>query len=457
MNASFEAELSVLGAVFSSRSALDKCADVITASMFGDPKHQLIWTAMMKLDSEAKPIDVVSVGVALEAMGVNTQVGGLGYLAKLQMSVASSIGAEGHAGVVKDAHRTRQLKLAGAEVVRIASDASMDIEESLRAVDTLLATMLDVPTRGESIQYQAESARALAKELQDVANGIKPRRIPFGFNLSDLNLATCGGADPSCELILVGARSGHGKTALADQLADEIGRMGEGVVAYFSVEVAGHKLEMRRQARRSGVPMQDIKQWTFSQPGADDRVINQMHQVIRTSTEKLNAGVVTFSKGRIDVGYISRKVRQLCRRGKVAAVFVDYWQAIEIEGNFKDGRMKLDAIAGALKAIQLENGVAMFVCAQLNRSERGPVKRPTYRDIRGSDRLYHDSSIALLLHRPAAENQDLVHTDKRTEDMEIIVAKNREGPTFNMEMLHQPDCGRFWSQHFGWKRLGDAP
>ena len=244
-----------------------------------------------------------------------------------------------------------------------------------------------------------------------------------------------------------------GKTALGDQLADEIGRLGLGVVLYFSVEVSGAKLEGRRLSRRTGISMQRVAEWHTLNAGEVDRVFHSA-----SVTQSQAGGVVTFFKAGLDTAYIGRKVRQWCRRGKVAAVVIDYWQAIRsTDGERYNNRNdELGAIAAALKAVQIESGVAMYVLAQLN---RGPANRPGGRpvetDIRESDWLAFWASVIVLVHRPAYTQHELKQDDG-TEDAELIVCKNREGPVGPVEVLHRPDTGRFWMQADGWQSTQGA-
>jgi len=445
-----DAELSVLGSVMLSSSAYGKCADLVEAASFLDPRHRLIWSAMGRLEVRGETIDPVSLCAELERTGDIVAAGGMAHAINLATASATSVNVEGHARVIAEGFKRRMLVVAAQSIAREAADTSQTVGEALSAADGLLASLLDAPGRGEVVQTQKESALALRDELLAVSQGIYPRKIPFGFNLPSLTDVTNMGADPRCELVAIAARSGVGKTALGDQLADEIGRLGIGGVHYFSVEVSGEKLMARRLARRTGIDLGSLKMWQLKN-GDDDRAV---HELTNMGTQK--EGVTTYFRAGLDVAYIARKVRQACRRGPVAAVVIDYFQVLSINDGSKYSSTtdKLDAIAAALKIIQVENGVAMFVLAQLNRGDKNkPNALPVEKDIRGGDGLAFWSSMILLLHRPAYLNHDLIEDDGRTEEAVIIAAKNREGKVFSMRVNHRPDCGAFWEQGAGWQRV----
>ena len=451
-----EAEVSLLGSIMLSQDALGPCADLIDAASFRDTRHRLIWSAMCRLDARGGAIDAVTVGVELEAAGAGTEVsaGGFGYLLSLTTASATSVNVASHAQVVADGSKRRRLYEAAVGISQHACDTSQTVGEALSASDGLLAALLDVPGRGEVVQTQKESALALRTELLAVSQGIFPRKIPFGFNLPTLSKETNLGADPRCELVAIAARSGVGKTALGDQLADEIGRLGLGVVLYFSVEVSGEKLIARRLARRTGIDLGCIKSWKFSHAGDDDNAVHEL-----TGMGMQREGVTTYFRAGLDVGYIARKVRQACRRGPVAAVVIDYFQVLSITDGVRYGNTtdKLDAIAAALKVIQVENGVAMYVLAQLNRGDKQrPNAPPVEKDIRGGDGLAFWASMVLLLHRPAYLDHGLIDDDGRTETATILAVKNREGKVFNLTVNHRPDCGAFWERNAGWQRRPPA-
>lgn len=449
----FMAEVSTIGSVFMNNAALGRAADIINADDFLDPRHRKIWSYCLILESQGTIIDAVTMASYVEKGGGKDA---LDYMISLTMSVATSVNVEHHAKVIAKAATLRRLSAVGDELKAIARDyADEDLADSLLKADLALSAVLEGTAPGEVVMTQSEAAIALNDQMRKAYHGDGPKLTPFGPNLQALTDMIGGGMDPTCELVAIGACSGLGKTALGDQMAGEMGRLGLGTVLYFSVEVGPLKLEARKVSRFMSVPshkLRDPQSFTSSQV---DMASHKMKL-----DRLLKEGVTVYHRAGMDPGYIARKVRTACRRGKVAAVFIDYWQALrpgpgESFGGNKEA--ELSYIAHRLKAIQVENKVPVVVLAQLNRGPWGrPGHEPMTDDLRGSSTLEHWASCIILLHRPAFFDPSLAEPDG-TQPALLYVRKNREGPSGVIHLLHQPNCGRFWSQAKGWNPNGDAP
>lgn len=468
LDVAHQAEVSCLGSVFLNNNSLGRSSDYVKAEDFRDPRHRVIWAGMLSLESAGLPIDVVTLSARFEGQGTVGQAGGVDYLFALTQASATASNVEHHARIVARCSQLRRVKAAMDRLSSLAAGSGPDeVDDVLGDVWASVDQLTDRATPGESVMTQTEAAKQLFLQLHAISEGKAPPTTPFGRNMEPLTNITGGGADPTCELVIIGASSGLGKTALATQLADEIAAEGRGTVAYFSVEVSGVKIELRNVSRRMGIPAQHIKMMS---PGnikgltgtAEDEAFedlnkmqNRVVQAITIDRDRADS-VTVYHKAGMTAAYIGRKVRSLCRVAKVAAVFVDYWQALKAEGQHFNRDAELGSIAESLKAIQIENQVPMYVAAQLNRN---PANRPGYvpmtHDLRESSTLEHWASLILLLNRVGFYDPSAVEADG-TEPAEVYVRKNREGPTGVVRLNHRADCGRFWPEGENWRHM-DPP
>ncbi len=403
------AEQSALGAMLLSRDAVEDVMAAVQPDHFYLPKHELIARAIGALVGKNHPVDVITVGDALQEAGALSKVGGAAYLHELAGIPTTTTNAE----LVKNAARRRTLIEVGTRLVNrgFASEGTVDeLEDSARRE-------LEAATShaGRSVRRVGEAFRSIIDSLE-----AKPEFYPTPWGSIDRLI---GGFAPG-SLNVVAARPGQGKTIALLQIAAKLAR--SGMVAFNSLEMTEQELGVRLISHFGEVHMQSLRNHTLTQIEWK-RVAEAVHAAGEAPIFINDAGAQTLSS-------IRQHARAVARRGKLTGIAVDYLQLVHGEG--PDRRVVVDATSRGLKQIAKDFNVPVIAAAQLSRPQQsrgGPVE-PTLASLREAGGIEQDSDVVMLLHRDA---------DKRPHDIKFIVAKNRHGELGSVKLDWQAHFARF--------------
>lgn len=417
-----EAERCVLGSMLRCAEAIDAARLVAGRDDFYADPHQKCFEAICQLHDRGGPVDAVLLCEELKRRGWLDGVGGWGYVGDLLDAAPTAVNAEYYAGVVRDKALLRELIRAGHELVRAGHAGDGPAGEVLEAAER---RVLAINERRLALQDDERDAAALVGEVWDRADARCRSEGPAGLStwLPSLDYLLAG-LQPS-ELTIVAARPSVGKTTLGLHFA-LAASVREGRPALFvSLEQPAVDVAERAVCSLAGIDNQALKH---------GRLTAEEWERFRAGGERLRKAPLVVSDGSAQtVARIAARARRMLRRRGLALLLVDYLQLVEPESRRERREEQVAQVSRRLKNLARELRLPVVVMAQLNReSERRPDPRPRLSDLRESGAIEADADVAILLHRP----------DRDKPDLDVQVAKNRNGPTGELVLRHERSTGR---------------
>ncbi len=439
---SLEAESSVLGGVLLDNASWDKIGDLLTEEDFYRYEHKLIFGAIHSLMNLGRAADTLTVFEHLKSQGKSEEAGNIEYLNSLAQYVPSEGNIRRFAEVVRERAMLRKLlsvseeittsamNTGGRPVPTILDEAEQKIfnvgEESARKrqgfqkLDTLGATLLDRITE-------------MSQNPSDVTG------VPTGFY--DLDRMTSGlqGGD----LVILAARPSMGKTALAINIAEHVA-LNEGLpVAIFSMEMGAAQLVVRIVGSLGRIDQNRLRTGKL-QPDEFTRLVETADRVGRSSLFIDESPGLTPSELRANARRLARKC------GKLGLIVVDYLQLMS-GSNGSDGENRateLGEISRGLKMLAKELQCPVIALSQLSRGvEQRPDKKPMMSDLRESGAIEQDADVIMFIYRDDYYKKEL---SKEPGVAEIIIAKQRNGPTGSVKLAFLKNITKFESLATGY-------
>lgn len=437
-----EAERGVLGSVLLMNEVLDEVVEVLAADHFYTDGHRKIFSAIRRLyDNGTQAIDPLTLAEELDRHSQLDDIGGASYLEQVLESVPHAAHARYYAGIVREKWVQRQLIFACNEILSECYDGSNDPDDVLSAAEQRIFRILDDQGEPRKIEIKDILLDAFDRINERMENDEVISGIPTGFPDLDQRL---NGLQPS-ELVVLAARPSMGKTALVCNLAEGVAmETGQGVLL-FSLEQSNLELAERLLCIRSQVNSHRLRSGTLDD---DERKL-----LVHASAELSEAPLFLDDQPGRTIAQITAVARRLQRRNGVRVVIIDYLQLIEPEDKSSPREQQIALITRRLKALAKELSVPVIALAQLNRGvEHREDKRPRLSDLRESGAIEQDADVVMFLHRPEHYNPE-----DRPGEADVIIAKNRNGPTdsvtltwikesmrfTNFSSLDEPDGGYF--------------
>jgi replicative DNA helicase len=456
--ANIEVEQAFLGSLMLHNDIFSFVAGFLKAEHFSEEAHRRIYATASVLIGDGKTASPVTLRTFLGAAEVAPGTTFPAYLAHLCVDACAPVAARDYAQTIRDLFTRREIITATQEVQEQAFDAPADVRPS-----SMAAAVLD--RLGELTEDAASSKRSsagdsahrvvahaqLIREGKAVSTGVST-----GF--SDLDTAT-GGYRPG-ELWIVAARPGVGKTVYAVTSATKASSKGAGA-QIFSLEVPEDQFTARILAdmafnNRRAITFQNITRGLLDDEDMwrlDDaqRALAKMPLVVDYSSRLTIAEI----KARV---HVERK-RMTARGSVLGVVFIDYLKFIQASDRYRGNRVyEVGEISAGLKQLSKDEGVCIVLLAQLNRAlESREDKRPGLSDLRESGDLEADADVVAFLHREAyflekspmfrANNADaLAQHEIIKNDAELIIGKNRSGPTRTVKLFCDVSCSTMTSK-----------
>lgn len=405
---SAEAEVGLLNGVLMDTSMVSQFGN-IEPDAFHFPDHRDVWKAIRALAKASKPIDLLSVSVQLGEM--RSEVG-LEFLHELAQYVPSPSSMRNYASVIEDRHRARQLLNAGSEIYDMAMTPGAVAAEQLDKAQMMLAKLATVKGKRDP-QFIHDSLHQYLGLLQDLSEGKNPA-IRTGIGGLDKIL---NGGLRAGEVMVIGARPKHGKTALALAMARNMAR--DHNVLYLSQEMPITQLMHRHTAAEGSFDLARIL--------AADAEDDEMWSAVTTAARRLGDLHLSHddqcSLSLMDIRRKALKVRQ--ERG-LDVLFVDFLQLMAGAGEESRNR-ELDVIVNGIKAMALDLGISVVVLSQMSRKADEHYGRPTMSHLRDSGAIEAAADQIALLFTDWAHPQS-----KRTPDFkgysELEIVAHRNGP-----------------------------
>jgi len=437
-----DAEQAVLGAVFLSQYALVEAMEYVEAEDFYQHANQLVFQAMVNLNDQESPVDVVTVQNELDRLNQVEDIGGVSYLADLANAVPTAANTSYYARIVKNKAVLRRLINAGTTIVSRSFEESDDL-------DTIIdQSEKDIMEVSENRNHQgfrriSDVVKSSFNEI-DKLYGEDTDVTGLSTGYKDLDNLTTGLHKD--ELIILAARPGVGKTAFALNLAQNAATKDQATVAIFSLEMGAEQLVNRMICSEGSIDANSLRTGQLDE--------NQWNSLVVAMGSLSRTNVYIDDTPGVKMAEIRSKCRRLLKEsGKLDLVIIDYLQLIEGTGQ-ENRQQEVSVISRNLKKLAKELLVPIIALSQLSRGvEQRQDKRPMLSDIRESGSIEQDADIVAFLYRDDyyrdedgddnSEPQD--QEDQDVGEVEVIVSKNRSGPRGTAKLLFVKSYNKFSS------------
>ena len=422
-----ELEEAVLGALMLDNEALSDTIDILKPEYFYKMEHQKIFDAIIILFNESKPVDILTIIEQLKKSGELESIGGAFYITQLTNNVASSANTEYHARIIVEKFIQRSLIQISSNIIKDSFDETIDVFDLLSNAEQELFSVTEGSLR-KSYSKMSElisSAINNIEELKNKEDGLSG--VPSGF--SRLDRVTSGWQ--KSDLVIIAARPGMGKTALALTMCRNIAINHKTPIGIFSLEMSTDQLVNRLISSESEIPSNKLRKGNL-----EEYEFVQLHEKIKDLAE---APIYIDDTPGLSVFELRAKARRLVKNHGVKIIIVDYLQLMTAGGNKIGNReQEISTISRSLKGIAKELKIPVIALSQVNRgveSRTSTSKRPILADLRESGAIEQDADIVTFIYRPEYYKiYEWENSDDSRGQAEIIIAKHRNGPLDNIRL-----------------------
>src|SRR6516162_2761576 len=458
-----EAEQSLLGAILVNNDAFYRVSDFLEAKHFFEPIHQTIFETAGSLIRMGKVATPVTLKTFLPA---DTDLGGLTvgqYLARLAAEATTIINAQDYGRTIYDLALRRDLIQIGEDMVNVAYEAPVDFAPRVQIEDAE-RKLYELAETGRYDGGFQKFSQALTTAIDMAANAYKRDGKLSGIStgLRDLDIKM-GGLQQS-DLIIVAGRPGMGKTALSTNIAYNVAKayrgdlqadgttkaVNGGIVGFFSCEMSAEQLATRIIAERTGIPSSTIRRGGITE--------TDFEKIRDYSIELQSLPFYIDETGGLSIAQLTARARRLKRQKGLDLIVVDYIQLLQGSGKRSDNRVQeVTEITTSLKALAKELNIPIIALSQLSRQvESRDDKRPQLSDLRESGSIEQDADVVMFVFReeyylamkqPAAGTEEHAkwqgEMDRALGKAEVIIGKQRHGPTGTVELQFDASVTRF--------------
>ncbi len=426
-----QAEQAILGGILVNNDAMNQVMDILSEEDFYREAHGHLFAGMAGLYNNSEPVDLITLAQHLDNRSLLAKAGGPEYLASLADSVSTSAGIVHHAQIVRDLSIRRRL-ISHCSVISDSCFQHWDRSDDLLDMAEQLIFDIAEEKAGEGLSPMETVIKDSFRKLESVSESDGfITGIPSGFE--DFDRLTAG-LQPS-DLIIVAARPSMGKTALALNIGYNAAvKTGKGV-AVFSLEMSKLHLGLRLLGLTAGINASKLRTGHLT-----DRDWARLTEAANQLSE---LPIYIDDTSGMSVLDMKARCRRLIKKTDLCMVIVDYIQLVQGRRSAESRQLEISEISRYLKALAKDLDVPVLALSQLNRKvEDRPNKRPQLSDLRESGAIEQDADLVAFIYRdevyhPASEeNRNLA---------EIILAKQRNGPTGYFKLTFEKECTRFRS------------
>ena len=429
-----EAELAVLSSMLYDREAISTAQEILHSDDFYRPDNQAVYETMVEMFNRNVPVDVVTLGDKLTEKGILEQIGGRDMLAQLSAAYYTSANIRRHAEIVAEKSLLRRLIHSANAVANAGYEAREDAAAILERAEKSIFDISQQRSTRDFAHINEVVVAAVEKLTELSMNPGAITGVETGFLDFDRKTA---GLQPA-DLILVGARPSMGKTAFLLNIAQHAAVKNNVATAIFSLEMSKEQLGNRLLSAEAAVDAQRLRTGALT----DD------------DWEKISQGISDLSKAPLFVddtpGITITDMRAKCRRLKteknLGLVIIDYLQLMTAPASSRpeSRQLEISEISRSLKGLAKEINVPIVTAAQLSRAvEARKDHRPMLSDLRESGAIEQDADVVAFLYRDEYYNPDTL----KKNHAEVIIAKQRNGPTGTVELTFLGAMTKFANMH----------
>ena len=422
-----DAEHAVLGALLIDHEAMSTVSSLILPEYFYEDKNKTIYEAMLVLYEERKPIDLLTLTHALKKKKQYEQIGGSEYLTSLTNSVPTAANIEHYAQILKETYVRRSLIKIAAQMTNLSFEEEKPSSELLDTVEQSIFSVSQESSTQGFIHVRDTLAESFDKLDELHKKDSKYRGIETGF--VDLDLLLSGLQDSN--LIVLAARPGQGKTAFVVNIAQHIAAVLKIPVGMFSLEMSKEELVDRLLISQANIDAWKLKTGKLSE---DD-----FEKLSTAMGELAEAPIYIDDTPGATIAEIRSKARRLQLEHGLKLLIVDYMQLVNPGRRFENRVQEVSHISQSLKNLARELKIPVLAVSQLSRAvEHRGERKPQLADLRESGAIEQDADVVMFLY-----TQEEEFSPQRI--VKINIAKHRNGPTGEKELLFRGDRIKFFN------------
>ncbi len=425
--ANLEAERCLLGSVLLDNEVMSDVIPYLDSQSFYSPANQLIYDILVHCFEQKKPVDPVILHDELLKRDALQRVGGPESIAQLVEAVPSPANAEYYARIVREKAVQRKLLGTVSRIEREILHPTMETDELLEFAERSIFEVVQRKSDRRDLQI-GEILKQAIKKISDIHDR-KGRLsgMTTGFYSLDDSL---GGMHPS-QLIVIAGRPGMGKTSFAMRIAEHVGLVEKKGVVLFSLEMDQQNIAQNMLCAHARISSWNLRKGLIS--------TEDWQKLLLAAGAFYEAPIFIDDSTSLSVLDIRAKARRLKSEKDIGLVIIDYLQLMD-QRNAESRQQEIAIISRSLKHLARELAVPVIALSQLSREvERRDDHRPKLADLRESGAIEQDADVVLMLYR------DEVYDAKSNAQgiCEVIIAKNRSGPTDTVKMAFLRDYMRF--------------
>ena len=425
---SIEAEQSVIGAMLLDKEAITVASEQINGEDFYGKQYGILFDAMIELNDEGKPVDLMILQNRLKEKGVPPEIYSLEFIRDVMGAVPTSANIKYYAGIVAEKSVLRKLIRINGEIANNCYSQKESLELLLEEAEKKIFEIVQKRNNSDFIPIRQVVMNAM--NLIEEASKNKGAVTGIATGFLDLDYKTAG-MQPS-DLILVAARPSMGKTAFVLNIAQHVAIKEQKAVAIFSLEMSKEQLVNRLLSLESKVNSQAIRTGNMK----DD----EWERLIESADSIGKSKLLIDDTPGIGISELRSKCRKFKLEYNLEMVIIDYLQLMTGSGKNESRQQEISDISRSLKALARELHVPVIALSQLSRAvEQRPDHRPMLSDLRESGAIEQDADVVMFIYRDDYYNKD---TELKNV-AEIIIAKQRNGAIGTINLAWLPDYTQF--------------
>ncbi len=425
-----EAEKSILSAILLDNDAILKALDTLSADHFYSKANRNVYGCMLKMFQKGATIDVLTLAEELKREQLFEETGGKEYLETLLLMVPSSAAVNQYARIVWERGTLRKLIQASSHILEQCYDPSLDVQEALDSAEQAVFNIAESESRSttQHIEEVIDGSMKHIEKLFENKNLISG--LPTGFKKFD---EVTAGLQKG-QLVIVAARPGMGKTAFCLNVATNASDITGKTVMVFSLEMSAEELGIRLLCSEGMIDSNKLKTGYWGE--------REWESLTQAASKLMEQKILIDDSTNLNV----MEIRARCRRAKAQypdlnLVVVDYLQLMKGMKNNQDRHLEISEITRSLKNLAKELELPIIALSQLSRAvESRNDKRPQLSDLRESGSIEQDADIVSFIYRKEYYDHE---SEEDFNKAELIIAKNRSGPTKDITLTFLKQFTRF--------------
>lgn len=430
-----EAEQAIIGAVLLDPEAWDQVSDVIISEDFFRPAHQKIYESIADLHKRGMQVDLITVSNDLSVKGEMDGVGGPTYLVDVVEKTISSANVTAYAKIVREKSLLRKLITVQTQTIeRAYSEEYEDVESFIDEAEAKLFALSETRQASglvaakEILKSTVIKIEELYKKKSDITG------VATGFTFLD---KMTSGLQPG-ELTIIAARPSMGKTAFSLNVVQYAALRQKKKIAYFSIEMPKDQVMMRLLASEAKINLKEIITGKIGE--------NAWPKLINAAGHFGDSGLYIDDSSELSPYDVRARARRLKAQFGLDCIMIDYLQLMKLKQKVESREREVSEISKTLKAIAKELSIPVVALAQLNRSvESRSDRRPMLSDLRESGSIEQDADVIMMLYRDDYYEKD---DPGKAGNAEVIIGKQRNGPTGSVKLKWESEFGRFKDAEF---------